>query len=82
MPATLSKEEIKIYEKLKFLSEAAPIREKIKFFEKKYGCNFEEFEKKLDKGKEEFEKWDDYIEWKAYIKSLRELENKLKELEK
>jgi len=24
--------------------------------------------------KEDFEKWDDYLEWKAYVKTLEDLE--------
>ena len=28
-----------------------------------------------------FEKWDDYIEWRAYIESLKDLESKMKDIE-
>ena len=28
-----------------------------------------------------FEKWDEYIEWKAYIKSLRDIESKMRDIE-
>ena len=31
--------------------------------------------------KEDFEKWDEYIEWKAYTKSLREMESKMRDRE-
>ena len=47
----------------------------------KYSCDSNEFEVRVKKSsKEDFEKWDDYIEWKAYINSLKEIELKLKEL--
>ncbi len=82
MELLISKEDLIEYEKLKIISKIAPIKEKIKFFEKKYKCSFEEFEKKIsEKNKEKFEEWDDYIEWKAYVESLKDLEGKLKEVE-
>ena len=31
--------------------------------------------------KEDFEKWDDYIEWNAYIESLRDLKSKIRDIE-
>ena len=80
MGIIVSSDEIKEYEKLKIISQLTPVREKIRFFENKYGCSFEEFERKLKEKEEKFEEWDDYIEWKAYIEGLRDLERKLKEI--
>ncbi|RLI78847.1 hypothetical protein DRP05_06000 [Archaeoglobales archaeon] len=80
MSIIVSSDEIKEYEKLKIISQLTPVRKKIRFFENKYGCSFEEFERKLKEKEEKFEEWDDYIEWKAYIESLRGLERKLKEI--
>ena len=75
-------EEIKEFEKLKILSHITIVKEKIKLFENKYKCKFENFENKVKKEKkEEFEKWDDYIEWKAYVDTLRYLERKLKDVD-
>ena len=31
---------------------------------------------------EDFEAWDEYIEWKAYVRTCEELKRKLKEIEK
>jgi len=81
MSIVVTSDEIKEYEKLKIISQLTPIREKIKFFENKYGCSFEEFERRLKEKEEKFGEWDDYIEWRAYIESLRDLERKLKEVE-
>lgn len=53
------------------------VREKIALFEEKYGKTFSEFEKEI-LSEEDFEKWDDYMEWKAYVKSLKDLEALLK----
>ncbi|MHA1264649.1 MAG: hypothetical protein ACTSRS_05360 [Candidatus Helarchaeota archaeon] len=80
MSIIISGDEIKEYEKLKIISQLTPVREKIRFFENKYSCSFEEFERKLKEKEEKFEEWDDHIEWKAYIESLRDLERKLKEI--
>jgi len=81
MSITVSKEEIKTFEKLSAISQIAPIKERIRFFEKKYGYTFKVFEKKVEQEKENFEKWDDYIEWKAYVESLKNLESKLRKIE-
>jgi len=62
------------------ISQSAPIKEKIRFFEKKYGVSFNIFEKEVKK-EEDFQRWDDYIEWKAYIEKLRDLELRIKEIE-
>ena len=81
MSITVSKEEIKGFEKLKAIAQIAPIRERIRFFESKYGCTPGEFKIKIKQEKEDFEKWDEYIEWKAYTKSLREIESKMRDRE-
>ncbi|MFB0561935.1 MAG: hypothetical protein ACETWM_12100 [Candidatus Lokiarchaeia archaeon] len=81
MDLTVSREEIREYQKLKIISQIAPIREKIMFFERKYGCSFEDFERRIGEGGEDFEVWDDYIEWKAYSESFRDLTAKLEKIE-
>ncbi len=80
MGIVVSGDEIKEYKKLKIISQLTLIKEKIRFFEKKYGCSFDEFERKIKEGKERFEEWDDYIEWKAYFESLKDLEKRLREI--
>ncbi|GAB6135618.1 hypothetical protein [Thermococcus prieurii] len=77
----VSKRDILLHEKLRILSEIAPIKEKLRLFEEKYGMTLEEFERRLKSSGESFEEWDDYIEWKAYLKKLKELESRLKEIE-
>ena len=81
MSIIISKEDVKTFEKLIIISQMAPIKERIKTFEKKYGYTLKEFEDKMKQENEEFEKWDDYIEWKAYTESLRNLESKLRAIE-
>ena len=80
MGIVVSGDEIKEYEKLKIISQLTPVREKLKFFEKKYGCSFKDFERRIKEKEEKFEEWDDYIEWKAYVESLKDLEKRLREI--
>ena len=80
MVIKISKEDIKTLEKLNIISQIAPIKDKIKGFERKYSCSFQEFEEEIKK-EEDFQKWDDYIEWKAYVEKLKDLELSLSEIE-
>jgi len=72
-----TQEFLKDFERLIKFYDLHIVKEKIALFEKKYGKIFSEFEKKV-LTKEDFEKWDDYLEWKAYVKSLEELEASIK----
>ena len=72
-----TQESLKDFERLIRFYDLHIVKEKIALFEKKYGKIFSEFEKKV-LTKEDFEKWDDYLEWKAYVKSLEELEASLR----
>ena len=81
MSITVSKEEVRGFEKLKAISQIAPIKERIRFFECKYGCRLGEFKNKIKEEEEDFEKWDDYIEWNAYSETLRDLESKMRDID-
>lgn len=81
MSITVSPEDIKTLERLRIISQIAPMREKMRSFVRKYGCDFQEFEESIKSRPESFEAWDDLIEWKAYEQALKELELKLKRIE-
>jgi accessory colonization factor AcfC len=81
MSIIISKDEIIKYIRLKLISEMTLIREKISLFENNYKCSLNEFKNNLFNSKENFEDWDNYIEWKAYVASLDDLNKKLNELE-
>lgn len=81
MSITVSRDEVKGFEKLKAIAQIAPIKERIRFFERKYGCTLGEFKDRIEREEEDCEKWDDYIEWKAYLESLKDLELKMKDIE-
>jgi hypothetical protein len=62
---------VKDYYYLNVLSEYHKVKDKIQFYENKYGIDFLNFEKSVNSSeKEDFEIWDDYIEWKAFFLSL------------
>jgi hypothetical protein len=77
----VSVDDIKAFEKLKLISQIAPVKERIRSFERKHGGNLEAFEDRLRQLPEDFERWDDFIEWKAYEDSLKNLESRLKTIE-
>lgn len=77
----ISKDEIIEYEKMKINTELTITREKIRLFKTKYQCSIEEFREKIESHEEIFEEWDDYIEWRAYKEALKNLEEKLKNVE-
>lgn len=81
MSIVVSAEDVKAFQKLKIISQLAPLKERIKSFERKYGCDLEAFENRQKQLPEDFERWDDFIEWKAYSESLKDLESKLKKIE-
>lgn len=59
MSLVVSADDVKAFERLKAISQIAPIRERIKFFEEKYGCNFETFSSRINQEErpESFEEW-------------------------
>ncbi|MFH0975315.1 MAG: hypothetical protein V1874_05995 [Spirochaetota bacterium] len=70
----LNKQNVKDMIYTNVLYEIHKLHEKIKLFENKYKTDFQAFEKKIiNSRKENFEQWDDYIEWKAYLKSFESL---------
>jgi hypothetical protein len=81
MDIIISKNEIIEYEKMKINTELTVTKEKVKLYETKYGCSLNEFKAKMEAHEEVFEEWDDYIEWRAHIEVLKDLEEKLKKIE-
>lgn len=77
----ISKNEIIEYEKMKINTELTVTKEKIRLYETKYNCSLNEFKVKMEEHEEVFEEWDDYIEWRANVEVLRDLEEKLKKVE-
>ena len=57
------------------------MKELIRSFERKHASSLEAFEDRSRQLPEDFERWDDFIEWKAYEDSLKNLESRLKKIE-
>jgi len=68
------------FQRFKLIPELALIMDRIKLFEQKYNMPFNEFEKFVNDNEENFENWDAYIEWKAYIESMKDIKLKLDKL--
>ena len=75
MSLMLNKEKLINIYKAELLYELHRASECIRLFEAKYGKTFEEFKKELALSSEDFEAWDDYMEWKACIKTLDTIKN-------
>jgi len=73
--------EVKAVERLFVISKIASLKEKIRSLEKKYGCDLRAFEERIKRLPEDFERWDDFIEWKAYSESVKELQARLDMIE-
>jgi hypothetical protein len=73
--------EVKAVERLLVISKIASLKEKIRSLEKKCGCDLRAFEEKMKLLPEDFERWDDFIEWKAYSESVKELQARLEMIE-
>ena len=54
--------------------------EKVAFFQRKYNKSFDEFEKKMHTNEENYIRYDDYMEWKAYIRCLESINLRIKDL--
>jgi hypothetical protein len=57
-----------------YLATSHAINEKIRLFERKYAQTWDEFSKEIKVAPDEdFSQWDDYIEWKSYVKMATDL---------
>lgn len=77
----ISKEEIIDFLRLDLISEIQSLKKSLELFEMKYCKSFKEFEKEVLEGEENFERWDDYMEWKAYLCTYEDRMENLKDLE-
>ena len=78
---TITKTNISEWLLLDVYSEMNTVTEKLKFFERKYNKTFSEFEQSIADEKENFEKYDDYIEWKAYIQVRESIEKRITDIQ-
>jgi hypothetical protein len=61
-----------------YLAPSHAVNEKNRLFERKYAQTWDEFSKEVKAAPDEdFNQWDDYIEWKAYLKTANGLAFKI-----
>lgn len=78
---TIPKYDVAQWVLTEYLATSHVVKEKIQLFESKYNQTFEEFSRDVLEGTEEdFDKWDDYIAWKAYKETHKDLAIKIDEV--
>ncbi len=78
---TINKQDVSNLLLLDYLSSLHTVTEKLRFLENKYQSSWDIFVTRLHANHEEnMQQWDDYIEWKAYLKLAEELNNKIAEI--
>ena len=78
---TIQKQEVASWLLAEYLATLHTVREKLRLFEQKHHQTWQTFAQQTkDPKKEDFAQWDDYIEWKAYIKMAEEVITKIDEV--
>ncbi len=78
---TVQKQHIADWIVVGYLADLHTVSEKLRYFEQKYSRTWKDFSKQIkDSCSENFDRWDDYIEWKAYIKTDNDLRFKIEEI--
>lgn len=77
---TITKNTISEWLLLDVYSEIHIAKEKIQYFEKKYKKSYIDFETELKNSEEDFKKYDDYIEWKSYLKIMSSAQKKIDDI--
>ncbi|MDA3915411.1 MAG: hypothetical protein PF690_00355 [Deltaproteobacteria bacterium] len=77
---TIDKQHISRLMLLEVYSEKNKTEQRINFFQNKYQKKLHEFEKFMQKTEEKFSYYDDYMEWKAYVKYLTGINKKIEDL--
>ena len=79
---TVRKQEVANWLLLDYQAKLFTLQEKLRFFEQKYQQSWNTFEQQIKTAsKENFSQWDDYMEWKAYIKTVEEIVTKINEVQ-
>lgn len=65
---------------LELLSDMHVVKDKLAYFEKKYRVSYAVFEQTVKNQEENYQQWDDYIEWKAYIRMFEDISRKMSDI--
>lgn len=74
---TVPKDEVADLLRLDLSVRLREAKEKEALYKRTHQQSFKTFEQTVQQGEEDFEQWDDYVEWKAYRKVRRDLEQKI-----
>ncbi|MCP4416097.1 MAG: hypothetical protein GY805_05720 [Chloroflexi bacterium] len=75
---TIQKQNVANWLMAEYLATSHAINEKLRLFEQKYAQTWDEFSTEVKTASnEDFNQWDDYIEWKAYLKMAKDLAFKI-----
>ena len=78
---TIQKQNVTNWLMMEYLAASHAVNEKLRLFERKYAQTWETFSQEVKASSDEdFARWDDYIEWQAYIKTANDLAAKLNEV--
>ena len=78
---TIQKQNVANWLLAEYLATSHAVNEKLRLFERKYAQTWGEFSKEIENASDEdFSQWDDYIEWKAYVKTAKDLAFKIDEV--
>jgi len=78
---TIQKQNVANWLLAEYLANSHVVNEKIRLYERKYAKSWDEFSKEIELDTEEdFGRWDDYIEWKACVKTAEDLALKIREV--
>ena len=78
---TIQKQNVANWLLAEYLANSHTVNEKLRLFENKYAQTWDEFSKEVKAAPDEdFGRWDDYIEWKAYINMAKDLAFKIEEV--
>jgi len=81
MMITVNKQDVANWLLMDYQANLHNVKEKLRFFELKYNQTWNVFEQEIKKSRQEdFSKWDDYIEWKAYLKTAEDIAFKIQEV--
>ena len=78
---TVQKQSVSNWLMIEYLAASHAVNEKLRLFESKYAQTWDAFSQELNASStEDFARWDDYIEWKAYLKTADDLAVKMDEV--
>jgi len=78
---TIQKQNVANWLMAEYMATSHAVNEKLRLLERKYDQTWDEFSQEINAAPDEdFTQWDDYIEWKAYVKMAKDVAFKIDEV--